>query len=419
MRDSVYQLTLALVFLAGCAGESDEGAGHDGERASTPLTIEDPIHHLDVLAREPMVVEHPTGTVFVSGYEGGNVSPDLWKSNDGGISWDRVNVGTPADGAIGNSCVDLAVAPDGTLYFIVMGFVSATWEGTHIAVGVSQDVGASWAWSYLSQDRYDDRPWVEVAPDGTAHAIWNDGEGVSHAVSIDGGRTWIERERIHPLGHSSHMAVGPNGEVAVRVTPLSASGNKYDAGVELVAVSTDGGHTWKKHVPPGTREWGPTFSDPDKIPRWVEPLAWDTDGVLYHLWSEGQDLWFARSADQGETWNKWPVAHDDDRVFFPYLVARDAGELAATWFSGRGETLSTHVARIEVRVDRGDEEARVRESIPFQPDTWTRGDSPTRDPGGEYVPVAFLTDGGLAVVTPIQDERGDRWGFSWWRIDAR
>ena len=60
----------------------------------------------------------------------------------------------------------------------------------------------------------------------------------------------------------------------------------------------------------------------------------------------------------------------------------------------------------------------MRESVPLQPNSWTRGDSPTRDPGGEYVPVAFLTDGGLAVVTPIQDERGYRWGFSWWRIDV-
>ena len=36
------------------------------------------------------------------------------------------------------------------------------------------------------------------------------------------------------------------------------------------------------NAPPGTRAWEPTFDDPDKVPRWVEPLAWDADGVLYH-----------------------------------------------------------------------------------------------------------------------------------------
>jgi len=29
--------------------------------------VSDPINHLDVLAREPMIVEHPDGTLFVSG----------------------------------------------------------------------------------------------------------------------------------------------------------------------------------------------------------------------------------------------------------------------------------------------------------------------------------------------------------------
>ena len=242
----------------------------DWTRASTPdsvdaptlLTLREPVHQLDALAREPMLVEHPDGTLFVTGYEGRNESPDLWKSGDGGATWERVDVGSPADGAVGNSCVDLAVAPDGTLYFITMGFIADKMEGTHVTVGVSHDVGASWTWTYLSQDQYDDRPWVEVAPDGTAHAIWNDGAGVSYAVSTDGGRSWTERERIHPQGGSSHLAIGRSGELAVRVTPLSASGNQYDEGVDLIAVSTDGGKSWQKEAPPGTREWDPTFETP-------------------------------------------------------------------------------------------------------------------------------------------------------------
>ncbi len=42
------------------------------------------------------------------------------------------------------------------------------------------------------------------------------------------------------------MTVGPGGEIAVRITPVSASLNVQHAGVELVAVSTDGGDTWTK-----------------------------------------------------------------------------------------------------------------------------------------------------------------------------
>jgi hypothetical protein len=42
----------------------------------------------------------------------------LSTDRDGGNRWTRVNVGSEADGAIGNSDVDLAMARDGTLYFV-------------------------------------------------------------------------------------------------------------------------------------------------------------------------------------------------------------------------------------------------------------------------------------------------------------
>ena len=170
---------------------------------------------------------------------------------------------------------------------------------------------------------------------------------------------------------------------------------------------------------PGTREWDPTWKDPNKIPRWVEPIAWDADGALYHLWSEGQDLFLGRSTDKGKTWKRWAVADDDDRVFFPYLVSNGSGELACTWFSGRDDSLRAYAALIEIPAGNGDGAPYVRKSEPLQLDIWSFGDTPTRATGGEYIPVIFLNDGSLAVVTPIQNKQEDRWGFSWWRFNAR
>jgi len=34
-----------------------------------------------------------------------------------------------------------------------------------------------------------------IAPDGTAHVIWNDNNGVYHTVSEDGGLTWNASSR--------------------------------------------------------------------------------------------------------------------------------------------------------------------------------------------------------------------------------
>ena len=417
MRHGLARVLLA----AGLAGGLGCGEGTEAVRAADPARLEvgAPAEHLDDLAREPMFVEHPDGTLFLAGY-GSQVTgvdprsvPQLWKSEDGGQSWTRVDVGTADDGAMGNSDVDLAIGPDGTLYFAAMGFDRSRFEGTHIAIGASDDRGTSWRWSLLSDDRFDDRPWVEVGPDGVAHVIWNDGDGVAYAVSTDRGRTWTERDRIHPRGGSSHLAIGPDGEIAVRITPLSASGNRFDPEVELIAVSVDGGATWSHHPAPARPEWDPTFRDPTKIPRWVEPLAWDRGGALYHLWSSGIEVHLARSVDRGASWEEWPVAASERIAFFPYLVARAPGELAATWFEGGGDEMSVRVALI--RAPGAEEsEPHVVLAEPFQIAVWReQAETRSRDPGGEYVPVAFLSDNRLGIAAPIQDAAGGRFGFSW------
>jgi hypothetical protein len=111
------------------------------------------------------------------------------KSRDLGKTWTRVNVGTAAEGAVGNSDVGLAVAPDGTLYFATMGpdlwQPDASKKQNTIAVGATKDAGATWHWTVLSklQSIFGDRPWVAVTTDGAAHVIWNDGSGVEHRVT--------------------------------------------------------------------------------------------------------------------------------------------------------------------------------------------------------------------------------------------
>ena len=398
---------------------TDNSASDKPATSKTLVAIEG-VEHLDRLTREPMVVELNDGTLFVAGYDGDlEKSPNLYRSRDHGATWERVNVGSKADGAIGNSDVDLAVGRDDTLYFVQMTFDIKTGEGTRIAVGASKNAGATWSWKVLSETRFDDRPWIGVAPDGTAHVIWNDGNGVRYEVSQDRSASWNERPRVSAQGGSSHLAIGPHGEIAVRVIPPSASGNKFTPDVDLIAVSRDGGKTWQKHPAPGERDWSP---DEDKgTPRWVEPVAWDADGALYYLWGSQKGLWLARSLDQGETWTNWHIVERDEVSYFPYLIARGHGELAATWSSGQDNALQEHVARIDV----GDGKVlpRVIESQSFQIDAWHRqknpGDPRHRDTGGEYIPVIFLRAGGLGVVTTIQNGPEKRLGFKWWKFVER
>ncbi|MCC6363365.1 MAG: exo-alpha-sialidase [Bryobacterales bacterium] len=366
----------------------------------------DRVEHLDVLAREPMVIERPDRAVFAAGYGSGH--PALWKSVDHGATWNRVNVGTAEEGDVGNSDVDLAVAPDGALYFVNMTFDIEKKEGTQITVGVSRDSGAHWTWRTLSKNRCDDRPWVRVASDGTAHVIWNDGSGVRHSISRDMGATWTEPARIAPKGGSSHLAVGPNRQIAVRVVPASASGLKFDPGIDQIVVSADGGKTWKTHAAPGERKWSANLAD--FPPRWVEPIAWDADSKLYSFWTNDHELWLARSADRGETWKTWKLGESKESAYFPYLVAHGKREVACTWFSGRGATLQAHAGLIMLGSD--DRPPRLVESAPFQIDAWRRNGT-DRDTGGEHLGITFLRRGGFAVVSPIQDIKDHRVGFTW------
>jgi ketosteroid isomerase-like protein len=417
-------LAMCLVILAGCRRSGDVGRKAAETAPPWTLTVSAAIDHLDLIAREPMIVEHPDGSLFVTGYGAAFMSgkevdvPPLWKSSDGGTTWSRVNVGTMKDGAVGNSDPDLAVAPDGTLYFAALVFDSKAMEGKQISIGASKDGGATWKWALLSKTRFDDRPWVEVTPDGTAHAIWNDGAGVRYSVSRDRGFSWIEQPRIHPKGGSSHLAVGPNGEIAVRVIPQSAAGPKYDEGVDLIAVSTDGGLTWAKHEAPGYREWNPSYFP---VPRWVEPLAWDAGGALYSFWTNLKGIWLARSIDRGATWKTWRLRECPEIAYYPYLVARGRGELAATWFAGWTGTWHARVARIDV--GEGEAPPRMVESTPFRPDSWQRpnpqwpNDPPPPDTAGEYLALTFLRKGGLAVVSPIQNMNEKRLGFSFWNVE--
>jgi hypothetical protein len=390
-------------------------------RPAPALVVHQQVDHLDVVGREPMLVEHPGGALFVAGY--GSERPTLWTSADRGGTWRRVDVGTEVDGAVGNSDVDLSVAPDGTLYFVVMQYDRAAFEGRGISIAVSTDAGATWQWTPLSRARFDDRPWVEAGPDGTAHVIWNDGSGMKHRVSRDRGRTWTDPGAVHDKGGSSHLAVGRRGELAVRIAPISASYNRYDAGVDLIAVSLDGGTTWRRHAAPGTRDWAPTWDAQGFTPRWVEPLAWDARGLLYSAWTDKQGVHLARSADHGATWDTGLVIRSEAQAFFPYLVARGDGDLAATWFtqadpSGKG--LQGHAARI--RYSASEAGGGVALSAPWSPDSLTVKETDgtvASDTAGEYMAAAILRDGTLAVVAPIQDKPAQRRGFTWRRFRAQ
>lgn len=402
LRTQLLRLT-GLATAAACASAR-------GGSATTPLVPLEQVTTVGTRTREPMLVQHPNGALFVAGYA--VASQGVWTSTDLGKRWTPIRFDGNAAGLIGNSDTDLAVAPDGTLYFASMTYDRRVFEGTQIAIAVSHDAGISWSWSLLSRNRFDDRPWMKIAPDGTAHVIWNDGSGVHHRVSRDRGATWITMPRISERGGSSHLAIGAGGQIAVRVAPISASGNRNDPGVDSIKVSTDGGATWQSYAAPGRPIWSATSLD-----RWVEPLVWTTNGHLFAAWTEGTDSWLGRSTDRGATWVSWTLSRGTSKAFYPYLAVSATNTLAVTWHAGAADSLRWHVATLDAPT--GAILGAVRVSAPLLLDSWAwpadKPDvPPVRSSAGEYLAALFLRDGGLGVVTPVQSKERD--GFTWWRF---
>lgn len=397
MQDAWRGALLAVCLLAGCLAPAA-----DIEPATAPTSVPEAVRVLGVSAREPAIAQLPDGTLLVAAYGGADqvergTRPILFRSGDGGATWTRVEQGTVIDGAIGNSDADLAVAPDGTAYHATM-----TWLpwGHAISVGASVDGGTTWTWETVAAMPGVDRPWVEVAPDGVAHLTWSSPRGLHHATSSDRGASWTEGPLVHPTGGSGVLAIGPSGELAVRVFPLRAPATlgvafvflMQDPAADGVAVSRDGGATWTYRELPGDRTYpGLLATGGDGTPRWSDPVAFDASGTLYATWGEDDQLMLASSGDLGDTWELHPLSRQEGRLaFYPFLRGGATGELAATWFTYGDDDLLAHVAHVSA-ADTASPRVALRTIDPAS-DT---------DTSGEYFQSTFIADGSIVAALPI------------------
>ncbi len=137
-------LCLCATQLVGCAA-------YQGVQSKPELRLINRTDHLGQLAREPMLAVHPDGELFLAGFDSQVTARDwtapplLWRSDDSGETWERLDVGDREENAQGNSDVDLAMSSDGHLLFASMGFDRDTREGVQIHVGRSSDKGETWA----------------------------------------------------------------------------------------------------------------------------------------------------------------------------------------------------------------------------------------------------------------------------------
>lgn len=330
----------------------------------TPVTPPDPSHGgadirfgppvvIDSSKRgfEPAVAVDTLGTIFVCSLRGAPYGTDLWRSRDGGNTFEylgleiapRTPVLRSGSGDVGGGDCDLGIDAGNRVY------MADLWAGS-ASVVASSDGGDTWQGTPVSQLGPNmDRPWVlggaadevfvtgaQVATSGfeqhglNAPAVG----GLWVSRSTDGGLTFPQRV----LAVSNEDRLQLNGNLATDGENLYLLYTKKVGEGTLavvVAISEDRGLTWRESVA-ATQ----SFEPGDCSPLVIFPIiAADPDGGVYAAWvlnnpeTRRADLFFVASPDRGEHWHEPTQVTDRPGARgFPWLEAAGQGAVGLVWY---------------------------------------------------------------------------------------
>lgn len=307
---------------------------------------------------EPRVVHDSLGNLYAAATQGVPAGSDMWRSLDGGATWDYLgepdggaaaNVITRTNGVgLGGGDEDLITLPGNR---VVM---TSLWLGSNTTC-VSDTQGTLWACNPNgSTVPDDDRQWLANYGSNIVYITSkNLGTVVAGpstlyvAKSIDGGVTFpiVSNVTTPELG----IQPGDEGNIIT-----DSNGNVYlvffdtSGQILYLAKSTNGGSTWTIHTvytaPPCT---------PTRCVNLVHvfpAIAADKSNNLYIVFSDGTDSYYTNSTDGGATWRlptivnsgfgikstvePWVVADAPGKVniFFYGTTARNAMDNTANWF---------------------------------------------------------------------------------------
>jgi hypothetical protein len=372
-----------------------------------PLTIADPIHHTIVYTSHEGTTHLYRPGIFAPLPFGVNYrnQVNIWTSSDDGASWQRTGVaGASADPTKSNgfSDPDLTMDAGGRIYNTGINLVSDSLFSS-IDGGKTYDKGNP-------NCHNGDRPWLAGGKKDEVFLATNTLEGaLSHEIfqSTDGGDNCSQTGVPDAQTNSDGSGYTGNGKLYYSkdrlIEPISYTDTK---GV----YSGVGVGTWKRGDGQFTAH---KITDTTEFGHWPA-IALDKADNVYAVWDDNpvdktktdscggthplpNNIKMAVSRDFGSTWSApITVAHTDTgRVFWPWIVAGDAGKVSVVWYqSNKVADLDCEDSNITIG------EGHILNALAASPTIVT-----TQPVGKRAIHTSSVCQGGTTCVAENKDRR--------------
>lgn len=371
-------LALAAVLLvagfAGCLGDDAE----DLEAQETPLSppqaptfLEPLVLPQDKSAAEPNIAVLDEDTLFLTAPVGDAEQPNtlegaawLWRSTDGGESWevlrdpwirdeDSLPDQVPLDGVFCSCDADVVTSPDGWVYYSDWWIAGFLGPGNYL-IEASGDGGETWQKMPVTipHARSVDRQWLVAGDDGFVGLFYSyfgtvpvttgeadtpiNGRAIQAVFSDDHGQTWSPPVDVVAAGPSeafqiAHPRMLPDGTLVMPYGYVDVADDFWTDPSEVrLAISEDQGQTWEQvtvaKVPEGF----------DNL--WAVQGAVDGTGQVHVGWAArtGQNMtvFHAQSDEDAGNWSQPHALRADGINALPWVAARGDGQVAIGWYGG-------------------------------------------------------------------------------------
>jgi hypothetical protein len=304
---------------------------------------------------EPRIGHDPMGNLYAAAIEGVPGGVDVWKSMDGGKSFNYLGEPDGAQAAamagatgagVGGGDEDLAIAPNGTVW------MNSLWLGSTTQC-TSTNGGSTWIDNAVASNIVgDDRQWIANYGNNIVYltykqlgALVNGTESVVVVKSIDGGITFgapveitTQAVGVQP-GDQGNIAVDARNGYVYTVFFDSTETQLY------IARSTDGGTTWMLKLiyaaPVGSPILGNIFA----------AVAIDGGSGLHVVFSDAHHVFLSSSSNFGANWTP-PVrvsnGSNTRSSMQPWVTAGALGRVDVTWLGSSASSAMDSSAQWQV-----------------------------------------------------------------------